>query len=634
MARPTVTVDVAFGKDPLATPGVNDWTDITSYVRELRIKQGRSHELSRSEAGTAELQLANLDRRFDPSNAASPYSPNLLPMKRIRVRAAHQQSTRTLFTGFVDGWPQTYPPRPIKDVGDAEVTIRATDAFKVLNQYELVPYSNAILSDAPVVYWPFNEPNTGTFYETYFDQLTPQLGSISDIKLFLSGIGKPAIFGRPGPLIGGATALGFIGDQTVFVTIDGDGSPDALNHRGSMTIECWVRIRNPLWTVASLLGDGGYFWDLSMTDTRKLQFFQFNGLGPFGFEGYQSPFTVPADTWTHVAVTRDVDRRELRWFLNGVEQSPRQPFAGPPLEVMAGGNFKLANTHDWDLAHVAVFYEALPPERIAQHYASKFDQFEPMATGAYLGAILDSIGWPAGERQIDTGNSTIKATPAGNALDNLLSAAEDSEGGIFQVIGDGKLLFHERHALWKSPHTTSQATFGDSGAELPYADISNLEYDDKDLFPRVRVEHEDGRAAEASNATAVTKYGPRTLSRSGVKVASYGELIDAANYWVKRYKTPLKRIAELSLIGAGDDDVWAQILDADTHHRRITVRKRPPGGGAVIELVCHIEGLEHVVIPPARWTTKLHLVPADPEQFWLLGDSTYGVLGTSTRLGW
>lgn len=104
MTFPAITVECAFTTAPLTTPGA--WTDLTAYVRGIDINRGRNHELVRSQAGTCSVRLKNTDRRFDPSNTAGPYYPNVIPMRRIRVRAVHNAVTYDLFQGYVENWGQ------------------------------------------------------------------------------------------------------------------------------------------------------------------------------------------------------------------------------------------------------------------------------------------------------------------------------------------------------------------------------------------------------------------------------------------------------------------------------------------------------------------------------------------------
>src|SRR4030095_9500589 len=123
---PSLTVEVAFSTDPGATPV---WTNITPTVRECRIRRGRQHELDRVEAGTASIVLHDVDGRYSPSNTLGPYYPNVLPMRRIRIRGTFGAQTFDVFHGYVEAWPQEWEFSPRSA---STVTIQAVDAFKVL----------------------------------------------------------------------------------------------------------------------------------------------------------------------------------------------------------------------------------------------------------------------------------------------------------------------------------------------------------------------------------------------------------------------------------------------------------------------------------------------------------------------
>lgn len=107
------------------------WTDVTSYVREIRTKRGRQRELERWEPGTCTVVFDNRDRRFDPNHTGGPYYPNVLPMRRIKVEVVRSGITYPRFYGFTDGFPQTY------DHADQTVSLTATDGFKVFASTQL-----------------------------------------------------------------------------------------------------------------------------------------------------------------------------------------------------------------------------------------------------------------------------------------------------------------------------------------------------------------------------------------------------------------------------------------------------------------------------------------------------------------
>jgi hypothetical protein len=100
MSFATTTVEVAFASPPLG--GSYTWTDITAYVRSFDTKRGRSYELDQMQAGTATFQLDNKDGRFTPGLATGAYFPNVLPRRRIRVRATDPLGAGGAVTPTID----------------------------------------------------------------------------------------------------------------------------------------------------------------------------------------------------------------------------------------------------------------------------------------------------------------------------------------------------------------------------------------------------------------------------------------------------------------------------------------------------------------------------------------------------
>ena len=125
MAWPTLIVYISFGDPPLTAGALTTWIDVTEYVISLSTRRGRSDALGRIEAGSATITLDNSDRRFDPTYSASPYAPNVLPMRKVQIRAVYSATTYYLFTGYIESWPPDWPGGL-----DATTTISCVDAFK------------------------------------------------------------------------------------------------------------------------------------------------------------------------------------------------------------------------------------------------------------------------------------------------------------------------------------------------------------------------------------------------------------------------------------------------------------------------------------------------------------------------
>jgi hypothetical protein len=130
---PVFICELALGYNPGDSAPV--WTDVSAYLRSFHITRGRQYELNEMQAGTCDITLKNLDRRFDPTYASSPYYPNVRPMVPVRISATFASTTYRLFTGYVERFPQNRTGPTY-----AETVVQAVDGFELL--------TNAVLPGA------------------------------------------------------------------------------------------------------------------------------------------------------------------------------------------------------------------------------------------------------------------------------------------------------------------------------------------------------------------------------------------------------------------------------------------------------------------------------------------------------
>jgi hypothetical protein len=124
------------------------WTDISAYVLGFTITRPSTRlqgPLFQFQAGTASITLDNSDARFDPDNLNGPYvaagATRLIVMVPVRVTAIWNAVTYPLFSGFADGWLETLTDY---EAGYSEVTLSATDVFKVLSGITLPALSSIV----------------------------------------------------------------------------------------------------------------------------------------------------------------------------------------------------------------------------------------------------------------------------------------------------------------------------------------------------------------------------------------------------------------------------------------------------------------------------------------------------------
>lgn len=121
---PRFVMKIAFSSLPTDGPV---WTDVSNYVMEFHTRRGRRSELEQIDTGTMKFKLLNDDRRFEPLYAWSPYYPNVKSRRMVQVGVIYRSQYTEIFTGYIEGYPQTY-------VGDGHsyVQIDAVDGFAVL----------------------------------------------------------------------------------------------------------------------------------------------------------------------------------------------------------------------------------------------------------------------------------------------------------------------------------------------------------------------------------------------------------------------------------------------------------------------------------------------------------------------
>lgn len=251
-------------------------------------------------------------------------------------------------------------------------------------------------------------------------------------------------------------------------------------------------------------------------------------------------------------------------------------------------------------------------------------------SGARIARILNSVSWPAADRVMDTGDTTLQATTLeGDGLEEALLVA-DTEVGELYCDGAGRVVFRNRNGINEDTRSSvSQATFGDEDGELEYDDVT-VEYDDTMIYNHVRITRVGGVEQVVSDSSSIAKYLTHTFERSDLLMQSDPDALDYANYVLAMSKTPELRFAELVVNPQGDTTfenlLYPQVLGREIGDR-ITVRRRPPGGGSMIERDHFIRGVKHTVdIRNSTWMTAWPLQAASTFSFLVLDHATLGKL--------
>lgn len=132
MSAPTYICRIAFASNPF--DNVPTWADVSDTLMSFHIRRGRQWELNRMEAGTAAIRLKNIAGDYWPTSTTGAYTPNVLPWKRINIRATYSGTTYDLYTGYIESWQPDFILRPIKA---PVMDLQCADGIKNLSQYLL-----------------------------------------------------------------------------------------------------------------------------------------------------------------------------------------------------------------------------------------------------------------------------------------------------------------------------------------------------------------------------------------------------------------------------------------------------------------------------------------------------------------
>ena len=255
-------------------------------------------------------------------------------------------------------------------------------------------------------------------------------------------------------------------------------------------------------------------------------------------------------------------------------------------------------------------------------------------SGTRVGNVLDEIGWPAADRDLDAGQTTLKATGAQVAVNAMshLFLVQDTEVGILFLAPDGDIQYQDRHARFKAPYTVSQAVFGDDPGEEKYRYL-RPSYDDQFIYNDIRRTRDGGTEQTASDATSQGDYGKSTSNKTGLLMLLDTEAKDQCDYMLSQYKDPTFRIKELEIYPEIDpDDLFPKALGYDIS-TRITLRLNE----ASLDREYHIEGIMQSFDKRRGgrpWTTKWQLSDADSLKYWAIGVAGFSEIGETTRLAY
>ena len=246
-------------------------------------------------------------------------------------------------------------------------------------------------------------------------------------------------------------------------------------------------------------------------------------------------------------------------------------------------------------------------------------------SGTRVNQILDEIGFPTGQRQIDAGDSTMQADPG--TLRSVLTALKDVEfsefGGLYISAG-GDVVFRERTDAYETIAGTP--TVFDQGAGINYSSL-RLSFDDKLVFNVANFKRTGGAMVQVIDQPSIDTYFPHTITRESLLNETDAEVGSLARAYIASRKDTDIRIdaITLDLLTPSYDAGVTAALTLD-FFSPVEITNIQPGGSTITKTL-QVFGVTHDITPNSWFTTFTTSEPLIDG--FILGSSVAGILGTS-----
>lgn len=258
---------------------------------------------------------------------------------------------------------------------------------------------------------------------------------------------------------------------------------------------------------------------------------------------------------------------------------------------------------------------------------------------ARITRILDRVGWPAGQRDLDsvTANTMQASTLAASAWSDILLTA-DSDAGYVWMDRTGRLVYRTRGAIPALPSLTFSSSATTAGKDFTGITITR---DVAQVYNSVNLARANSTAVFVEDQTAQAAIGQvRGFSRSDLVCETDDNVADVAAWIVGVFSELLTRVEEIVLEPPADTDLlatgdWWQLLRIELGDVVRVVHATPDGRD--VDVTAVVRGLEWSA-GVRSFGLKVSLQTQNPEYtMFVLDDETRGVLagtdGATTYAG-
>lgn len=546
------------------------WSDITSRVRnqQVTITRGKQNELQTFGTSSMSMVLDNRDRAFDPDYASSPYSPNVKPARRVRIRAQYAGTRYDLWNGYIEDWPQQYAAGNV----DATVPITAFDIMALAGETELRDAALAYVEDnTTLLAGAFRSMVDGDWYDeigqTYLRKRTGL--TQTDTQMPAVGNGTPIV-------LNGSTFYASGSDTNIGIPV----FPGVTTTRGFWS--CWFKTTGTGASATNwmLLLGGAYLFITTYQPTVRIGI---DNAGKLSYQGRdyaaglyptaKSTMAVNDGAWHHLVITQFPAAQSAKVYIDGrdvTDPASVNAYDGAESGIQMVGGITLANASDtrFNGSVLDVFLgRGTPTDAQVYTWYQLAKGYLPETSAERATRLLSMSGFSQHATITPRPKAQVAAIrTAGSTLLAELQRVADSEQGRLFADRYGRVRLDDRY-WWQSTTNgrTSQATLSDDGSDVPYAQVTST-LSRREVQNDITVTGSNETRARVTDSSSISTYGRRTGSVTTV-LAGQTDVKAMAEGLVALRKTPVARTGSITVRPQTSPTQWPTVLELDLADR-------------------------------------------------------------------
>lgn len=505
------------------------------------------------------------------------------------------------------------------------VTISATDLFKRLNR--IPPLKSMLVEEViqhgPLVYYPLTEPDGSTTAgDLSGAAVTPlaisQAGSGG--TLTMAGATGPPETGEQSPLFTPVSA-------TVGKWLSADLGTDIQEQLtgNRMVMEAWFQTTTGGRAIVGIASpDLQYQHILSLTAGGTLQI-EWTSDAFLQADVITAASGLNDGDWHHVLY----DQRTDAVWVDGVFITTTSADWGYNERMLHVGGYRSTRLWNGAVGHAAVYaVTSTDDDTLATHYDAGFSGFSGEAADERVERLARYADVPWLTIWGTTHDPIASQGPAGSTVVQRLREVESTESGRLFAERDWFGLAYQSRDIRYNPDPSSEVfTIAYADLETPSARLAD---DDQKLVNSIEASRPGGATQRVTAPSSILAFGIYDPGALSILKTTDNSVLDAAYWRVSRYANPGPELREVP-IEAFTMSSYLSILDAEiSSYFSVTgLPSQAPASSMRVTIEGYTETIKynsHVI--------QFHTSASVTDSVWVLGDTTYSVLDSTTRLAY